>query len=85
MISRDFDTAEAQRRYKEYGSDALDDEKQPLVKMVNGMMEQQVELRYLEVAHIIPHSLGSSVRFLPSIESGNTKIWYLSKIPNLTL
>ena len=42
--------------------------------MVDGMMKQQVELEHLEVAHIIPHALGSSddpsnilVRFLSSI------------------
>lgn len=62
IISRQFDREVAIKRFKTCGSDATDDNGLPLINQ---------DMEYLEVAHIIPHSLVSStassgilVRFL---------------------
>ena len=51
VISRQFDAAEATRRFATDGASAIDDDGHPLLTD---------ETEYLEVAYIIPHSLASS-------------------------
>ncbi|RAL03626.1 uncharacterized protein BO80DRAFT_289179 [Aspergillus ibericus CBS 121593] len=52
VISRKFDAQEAQNRYKRDGRDVKDDDGKSLLP------ERDI-MAYLEVAHIIPHSLNS--------------------------
>lgn len=51
MISRKFDIAEARKRAEQHGDDCEDDDGNPLRNEARGGFQ------YLEVAHILPHSL----------------------------
>jgi hypothetical protein len=51
MISRQFDAAEATRRFGMVGADAVDDD---------GRRLEYEETEHLEIAHIIPYALVSS-------------------------
>ncbi|KAK1827291.1 hypothetical protein QBC39DRAFT_178961 [Podospora conica] len=55
VITREFDIKEATRRYEREGPDAADDDGNRLVK-------EQITPSYLEVSHILPHSLTTLAR-----------------------
>ncbi|KAF1810202.1 hypothetical protein P152DRAFT_102443 [Eremomyces bilateralis CBS 781.70] len=52
VITRKFDAQEGQNRYKEHGRDVKDDDG-------NSLLPERDTMTFLEVAHIIPHSLKS--------------------------
>lgn len=60
VVSQRFDRKEAQRRIKQDGNESKDDDG-------NLLRNEPGEFEFLEVAHILPHSLAS-------IASGNTEL-----------